>query len=297
MDSLSLVLDMQSAPRVYIHCLLLLGRVSNLPTVWSNVLAGWWIGGAGSVSNLILLSASATALYIGGMFLNDAMDVDFDRQYRPERPIPSGRFDVVHVWVWGGSLLTFGLLLLAFIGWVPLTLGGFTVASILVYDWIHKSTILSPVIMAGCRFFLFLTAASTGDQGVSGLAVWSAVALASYIVGLSYLAKNESQMGLLRYWPCLALFVPMVLAWYVNAGDYRRPSQIMLLASALWIVQTLRLAFGSAPDRMGRAVSKLLAGIVLIDLLALGGGPPHVALALVALFLLSLLSQRFIPAT
>ncbi len=288
---------MPAAPKIYIHSLLILGRVSNLPTVWSNCLAGWWLGGGGSILNLLTLCSSATALYIGGMFLNDAMDVDFDRVFRSERPIPSGKISLRHVWIWGLSLLVGGLGLLGFLGLPPVIFGLCTVASILFYDWIHKSTVLSPLIMAGCRFFLFLTAASVGNQGVSGIVVWSAVALASYIVGLSYLAKNESQPGPLRYWPCIALFVPLVLAWFINAGDYRRPSQIMILASALWIVQTLRIAFGKSSDRMGRAVSQLLAGIVIIDLLALAGGPPEVALVLVGLFLLSLLSQRFIPAT
>jgi len=80
---------------------LILGRVSNLPTVWSNCLAGWWLGGGGNFRNLPFLLAGATFLYVGGMFLNDAFDAEFDRRYRKERPIPSGMIELKSVWRWG----------------------------------------------------------------------------------------------------------------------------------------------------------------------------------------------------
>ena len=73
-----------------LRTLLILGRVSNLPTVWSNCLAGWWLAGAGSAGKLPLLLLGISAQYIGGMYLNDAFDADFDRQRRAARPIPSG---------------------------------------------------------------------------------------------------------------------------------------------------------------------------------------------------------------
>src|SRR6202021_3338880 len=78
--------------------LLFLGRVSNLPTVWSNCLAGWWLAGGGNFKALPLLLAGTSFLYIGGMFLNDAFDVGFDRQRRAERPIPSGQISLAAVW-------------------------------------------------------------------------------------------------------------------------------------------------------------------------------------------------------
>src|SRR5271166_5908281 len=88
-----------------LRALLVLGRVSNLPTVWSNCLAGWWLGGGGSWWRLVSLSFSVTLLYLGGMFLNDAFDADFDRQNRRSRPIPSGAISEKETWQWGFSLL------------------------------------------------------------------------------------------------------------------------------------------------------------------------------------------------
>ena len=62
---------------------MILGRVSNLPTVWSNCLAGWWLGGDHHSDRLPFVLIGATFLYIAGMFLNDAFDVNFDRLRPP----------------------------------------------------------------------------------------------------------------------------------------------------------------------------------------------------------------------
>ena len=92
------MIELTPETKKYLRTLLVLGRVSNLPTVWSNCLAGWLISGPGSIGALLLLCGGATALYIGGMYLNDAFDADFDRQFRRERPIPSGAISVTAVW-------------------------------------------------------------------------------------------------------------------------------------------------------------------------------------------------------
>ena len=68
-----------------------LGRVSNLPTVWTNVLAGCVLaGGSLGVATVLTLGVLATLLYVAGMFLNDAFDAEIDARERPERPIPAG---------------------------------------------------------------------------------------------------------------------------------------------------------------------------------------------------------------
>src|SRR5262245_57020932 len=89
---------------------LILGRVSNLPTVWTNCLAGWLLGGAGSWCDWLRLCVGASLLYIAGMFLNDAFDAEFDRQRRRGRPIPSGQVEERTVWIAGTSLLALGWL-------------------------------------------------------------------------------------------------------------------------------------------------------------------------------------------
>src|SRR2546421_4438008 len=121
-----------------IRPLLVLGRVSNLPTVWSNCLAGWWLGGAGKTERLPLLFVGASFLYLGGMFLNDAFDIEFDQQFRTERPIPSGAISLAAVWRWGLLLLGLGGVCLISLGPRTGVLGVVLVFFILLYDAIHK---------------------------------------------------------------------------------------------------------------------------------------------------------------
>ncbi|MGA0407869.1 MAG: UbiA family prenyltransferase, partial [Limisphaerales bacterium] len=88
--------------------LLILGRISNLPTVWSNLILGWLMGHAEpSWPILGWLCLGGSLAYVGGMYLNDAMDVSFDRSFRPERPIPAGAISLlaVHCLGWGQLLL------------------------------------------------------------------------------------------------------------------------------------------------------------------------------------------------
>jgi 4-hydroxybenzoate polyprenyltransferase len=288
---------LQFSTRQYLRTLLVLGRASNLPTVWSNCLAGWLLGGDGPLSGLFLLCLGATCLYVGGMYLNDAFDASFDRQHRPERPIPSGAISPGEVWGFGVGWLVLGTVLLAFFGSVTFFLTILLLVSILTYDAIHKAIAFSPVLMALCRFFLWLVAASCGDEGVTGLAIWSSFALAAYIIGLSYVAKSESTRGPLRYWPCWLLAAPLLLAWLVNQGNYKRKSMVLSLLLLVWIFRNLRFSFWSAEKNIGRTVSGLLAGIVLVDLLALAGGPPLITAIFLLLFGSALLFQRFIPAT
>src|SRR5271165_3341855 len=138
--------------------LLVLGRASNLPTVWSNCLAGWWLSGGGNGHKFFPLLLGTTLLYLGGMYLNDAFDARFDAQYRRERPIPAGAISVRAVWVIGFTLLGVGLVCMWFLGVTPGVLATLLCLCILAYDAVHKVLTISPVLMAGCRFLLYALA-------------------------------------------------------------------------------------------------------------------------------------------
>jgi len=284
----------------YLRTLLVLGRASNLPTVWSNCLAGWWLGGGGSWSAAFWLCLAASCLYTGGMYLNDAFDIEFDRQHRKERPIPSGAIGLGTVWAFGLGWLMVGLALTLLLPSPATGLAMFLVFAILLYDAVHKLVAFSPVLMAVCRFFLFLMASATGDEGVTGIALWSAFALGSYIVGLSYVAKSESTRGALKYWPCLFLGAPLLLAWIVNneaPAPYKMVVPVAWFALLFWVARCLTFTFWSTPKNVGRTVSGLLAGIVIVDLLAIGASPAALAFAMLVLFAAALLFQRHVPAT
>jgi len=277
--------------------LLILGRVSNLPTVWSNCLAGWLLGVGGSARRFALLCLGASCLYIAGMFLNDALDADFDQQHRKERPIPSGMISAGKVWGWGFGWLVSGVLFLSLLGKVSMILALLLCGCILVYDAIHKAITLSPLLMAACRFFLYLLGAAAAVRGVTGLAMWSALALAAYVVGLSYIARKESARGVVQFWAGWPLAAPLLLAWVVNAGEYKMRALLLALLLASWIIYCLLHTYWTATVSVGRTVSGLLAGICLVDLLAVAGGTPGTATGFILLFVTALLSQRYIPAT
>lgn len=279
------------------RALLVLGRVSNLPTVWSNCLAGWLLGGGGSGWSLFDLCAGTTLLYVGGMYLNDAVDVEFDRQHRQERPIPAGHVNALTVWWFAIVLLGGGLLLLMPLGYPTAVLAVLLSGTIVVYDIVHKWVAFAPVLMAGCRFWLFLVAASVGMDGVTGYSVWCALVLAAYVVGLSYIARRESLNSAVAWWPMLALAAPAVLALLVDNADFRGRGiglSVLLLA---WVIQCIRHTFWMGERNVGRTVSGLLAGIVLVDLLAVAGGSTVTGIIFAALFGLALLFQRYVPAT
>lgn len=280
-----------------LRTLLVLGRVSNLPTVWSNCLAGWLLGGGGDWWRFGLLCFGATCVYVGGMYLNDAFDTQFDQQHRRERPIPSGAISAATVWRLGFAWLAAGVAALFCLGPTTAALAVGLSLSVLIYDAIHKIFAFSPVLMAACRFFLYLVAATATGNDLTGLAVWSGLVLAAYIVGLTHLAKKESLPGALRFWPCLFLGAPILLALLINTGPFQKPALLLCAALALWVLRCARRVWWTTQRDIGRAVAGLLAGIVLVDLLAVADQPPEFGGIFIGLFLLALLFQRFVPAT
>jgi hypothetical protein len=175
-----------------------LGRVSNLPTVWTNVAAGMALAGARplSVGLLALLGTAASLLYVGGMYLNDAFDAGWDAAHRPERPIPAGHVRVKTVFAAGFGMLGAGVLLAAVAtggSHRPLMAALALAVLIVFYDFSHKGNPLAPVIMAMCRVALYaLAALSVAGASLPGVFYVGAGALLVYLVFLSTLARRET---------------------------------------------------------------------------------------------------------
>jgi 4-hydroxybenzoate polyprenyltransferase len=289
---------MNSAPQL--RTLLVLGRVSNLPTVWSNCLAGWWLGGGGNYWKLPFLFLGVSLLYTGGMFLNDAFDADFDRQRRSERPIPSGKIAADAVWRFGFGQLVAGIFLVLFCGQLAAGAAFFLALFILLYNFSHKFFTASPWLMGACRFWVYVIAGAAGVNGLNGWPIFCGLALAFYVVGLSYVARRESFRTAIPHWPLLLLAAPVFLAMLMNTGGYRLAAVAVSTLLALWVFRCVRTIFFGGAINVGYIVSNLLAGIVLVDWLAIAPLNPHwigVLIVFPALFGLTHWLQKFVPAT
>jgi hypothetical protein len=282
-----------------------LGRVSNLPTVWTNALAGTVLAG-GSAADLrfpLLLLAISLA-YVGGMYLNDAFDAEIDRRERPRRPIPSGRARRSSVIVAGSAMLAGSVLILAWLGlaleggtglW-PVLAGLALAAAIVAYNWHHKGNRFGPVVMGLCRGLVYLAAGLVFTAALPS-AVWlGAVLLLAYIVGLTYLAKQENFGRVGNFWPLLFLAAPIIFGlWSALVESAAWPFLILhaaLVGLAVWLAMRRR------PGDIGRAVVLLIAGISLFDALMIGAaGMPGLALLAAAGFVLTLGLQRFVSGT
>jgi 4-hydroxybenzoate polyprenyltransferase len=283
----------------WLRTLLILGRVSNLPTVWSNCLAGWWLGGGGNYWKLPCLLLGASLLYTGGMFLNDAFDEEFDRLRRPERPIPSGKIAASQVWAFGFGQLLAGVILVACGGGVAAAGAVVLAVFIVLYDFTHKFFVASPWLMGACRFWVYVIAGAVGRDGLNGFVIFAGLALALYVVGLSYVARRESTRGAVPVWPLLLLAAPIATALAINSGYYLRPATWISVVVALWILRCVRSVFFDGKTNAGWIVSNLLAGIVLVDWLAVAPVMRPVLSLTIFLVLLGVTKwlQKFVPAT
>ncbi len=280
-----------------------LGRVSNLPTVWTNALAGVALAGASPWQWAIVPVALGLSLaYLGGMYLNDAFDRGIDARERPSRPIPSGAIDANTVFALGFGLLLAAVAVLAAAArgfdappdgavLAGLALGG----AIISYNWNHKGNRFSPLSMAACRLLAYVVAGLAATATVPGPLLAAGAVSLCYLIGLTYIAKRETLGSLGSLWPLLFLAVPLIYGALMAGGA----AGLLVLAAlagligvALWLLQ--RRQSGDIP----RAVVSLIAGISLVDalFLAVAGWPSAAVLAL-ACFATTLVLQRWISGT
>jgi 4-hydroxybenzoate polyprenyltransferase len=169
---------------------LLLARVSNLPTVWSNTLAGAAAAATQTGPEAFVgLALAASLFYTGGMFLNDAFDAGFDAAHRPERPIPARDVSVSEVFIVGGLCLLAGELLLPY-ATLPLVLGMVLAAAIVFYDSRHKGVAWAPVVMGACRGLVYAIAAASVSGSVPAGAVAGAAIMTAYVAMLTVVARR-----------------------------------------------------------------------------------------------------------
>jgi hypothetical protein len=282
-----------------------LGRISNLPTVWTNTLVGVTLAGGASFDGRVpLLMVALSLFYVGGMFLNDAFDREFDARTRPDRPIPAGQVTASTVFSSGFAMLGVGVLLLVAVGyafadgtgWRAPASGLLLAAAVVLYDSYHKNNPLSPLLMGVCRMLVYITAALAISASISAALALAALVLLAYLIGLTYTAKREHLNELASVWPLAALAVPMIYGVVVALRSPQVWPFLLLLIA--WVLYALWLLRRRGPGDVPRAVVSLIAGIPLVDALILSGtGAVQLSIIAVGAFALTLALQRVVPGT
>ena len=250
---------------VSLSTLLTIGRVSNLPTVWTNVVAGTVLaGGAWQSGRVAAVLVAASLLYLGGMYLNDYFDRAVDARERPGRPIPAGEVSAGVVAAIGSGLLATGVAVLLPTGIAAMVIGFALVGLIIAYDRFHKGNPVSPIMMGACRMLVYFAAAAAATGDVPRPVVNAGLALLAYVAGLTYAARQESLDRVGNLWPLLVLSAPMILATPAVAREpWAVAIYLMLIGWTVFAVY--HLARRPAPGAVPRAVGALIAGISLVD--------------------------------
>lgn len=255
-----------------------LARISNLPTVWTNVAAGWLLAGGGWEARLGWLLLGGSLLYTGGMILNDAADVKHDREHRRERPIPGGRVSPGAAWGAGLGMLLAGALCAVAAGGATWLSVAALVVCILFYDLYHKPWKGAVWVMGMCRVLLVLMSASAQEDpaaddadGKDVLGFAHALTLGCYIVGLTLVARSETAKTAVppgAAWFARALLATPALAAVWLSLDRGNAVPLLFVPVFLaWVILSIRI-MRRGGAQIGRAVGWLLAGIVLVDAMA-----------------------------
>lgn len=275
---------------------LALARVSNTPTVVSNVLAGSVLAHPLGLDWLTIgLCVSIALFYTAGMYLNDILDLEIDRQQRPDRPIPSGAVTLKLAWTITIAFFAIGLALLVPAGLPAFIAGVGLIACIAVYDYWHKGNPIGPLFMGGTRVLVYVIAFLAFSRDWTTDATLWCVVMLLYVAGLTSISKTEHGPVAMRYWPLVSPFLPVVLA------ISRSQDLIVLLLAAVfvgWVIYCCSFVYVPSRRSIGGAIARLIAGISLVDalLLATHAAWWGVGVALIA-FVATVVLQRWIRGT
>lgn len=244
-----------------------LGRVSNLPTVWSNCLVGAALAGAVEMrlDRLGVAMAGGSLLYVAGMILNDWFDRRLDARERPNRPIPAGRISSAAALFVGLLLLAAGIASLAWLGPITAGLAGVLAILILTYNALHSYSVALVLVLGVCRGLVLAISASCQ----AAPSQWNpyfgliAAALVAYVVALSLFARDETRVdGAMHSAPfVLSGLIPVALLAWLPFVWWMLPIAAFAIGWTLAVNHSLRFARISRIE----AVMRLLAGICLLD--------------------------------
>lgn len=282
-----------------------LARVSNAPTIVTNVLVGCAAAARGGDLRwgaMLAMIVAVGLMYSAGMALNDVLDSEVDRLERPGRPIPSGRISRRHALIAAICGLAAGIIIAGLFS-VPALFAALILAALIVlYDLLHRLASATVVLMGVCRAMAYIVPALAANPEIDrGMLTVPAVVIASYIIVVSLVARFEVG-GSLEWRRILAMFMPLiVLAPAAMVRSHRAESSLPALIAAIvavaWTAAGCWRLFRKPPMVIVTVLS-WLAGICLVDafMLSLFGRFVLAGVAYLC-FALTIAAHRRIPGT
>lgn len=281
-----------------LRALLATARLPNIPSVISNVwfgvaLGAWqgsWDGDRALFIKGAVLALCGVLLYLGGNFLNDWHDREWDAEKRPERALPRGLFSPLSYQLRAIRFLGLAVIIAYFIN-VRCSITAAAIAGcVVIYTVCHKKTAWAVIPMGLCRALLIVMGFLAVDQQVAvsgkvysmrlagtvaakqgfweqheyiGVLALHAAGLFFWIVGLSLNARYESMPNPPAGPRLLAkglLFLPLLCmgAWWARLYPY--PT----LLGSLPLVATLAAVL-LRKQPIPVMVAALLAAIPLVE--------------------------------
>ena len=254
-------------------------RISNLPTVWTNVLVGAVLSIAvarpsnPSLVAVLIAIIAGSCLYLAGMVFNDVFDVEIDRRERPGRPIPSGRISHGAAIAFGAVLLALGVGLPWFHGVIAGSVATIIGVMLLAYDALHARTAWSVLLMGGCRAGLYILGmaclndpgGAPADDGLLLAVIFGGVA-AIHVAAFSMVARDE--VAAASRWKCPRCGYPIT-----EGSEICTECGTACDADSIVAITTERL--GKRRGWYGTATLILLAPFGFFLILTLMLGPPR----------------------
>lgn len=254
----------------------ILVRIPNVLTTISNILLGYIF--FTSVDHfdyfdMILLISISAFLYIGGMVLNDYLDIKIDKKERPWRPLPSNKISKKNALIITIISFLYSLTISFIIGWYTFIITLIMVTLIFLYNRFLKNTICGPINMGFIRSLNVLLGASQSIFLMDGDIFDNRffIPLLSeflYVSAISILSKNEIKDFYFNLWnilPFLIIYVLIISLYiFIIKGIFNYESLIPLIIFSCFIIYSNIMLFKKTSTTL-KSVSQLITLIVILD--------------------------------
>lgn len=254
----------------------ILVRIPNVLTTISNILLGYIFFTKVDhfdYFDMILLISISAFLYIGGMVLNDYLDIKIDKKERPWRPLPSNKISKKNALIITIISFLYSLTISFIIGWYTFIITLIMVTLIFLYNKFLKNTICGPINMGFIRSLNVLLGASQSIFLMDGdiFDTRFFIPLLSeflYVSAISILSKNEIKDFFFNLWnilPFIIIYVLIISLYiFIIKGIFNYESLIPLIIFSCFIIYSNIMLFKKTSTTL-KSVSQLITLIVILD--------------------------------